>query len=99
MNSVPINEVPKFLTPIPGKAIHAIQIENHFDAAHKVIISLILAGVTSYFNVRKATQEVNKNTIFSKRNSQQKLNHGICVALSSVDKNQVYSITENVCQP
>ena len=57
VNGVMINEVPKFLAPIPSEIMHAIQIENPFDATHLIIIPLKLNGVTSYFKVRKPTQE------------------------------------------
>ena len=51
MNGVLI-EVPKFMVPIPGETMHAIQLENPFDATHQIIIPLKLNGVTSYFEVR-----------------------------------------------
>ena len=57
MNCVLINEVPKFLAPFPSETSNAIQIENPFDVNHPVIIPLKLTRVTSYFNVRKPTQE------------------------------------------
>ena len=46
VNGKLINEVPKFLTSVPSETMHAIQIENLFDATQ-----------TSYFEVRKPTQE------------------------------------------
>ena len=61
MNGVLINEVPKYLAPVPSETIHAIQIENPIDANHPIIIPLKLNGVTSYFEVRKPTQEEYEN--------------------------------------
>ena len=57
VNGVLINEVPKFLTPIPSDTMHTIQIENPFDATHPIIIPLKVNGVTSYFELRKLTPE------------------------------------------
>ena len=57
MNSILINEVPKFLGPIPSETLHAIQIENPCDATHPVIIPMKSNRVTSYFKVRSPTQE------------------------------------------
>ena len=57
MNGVLINEVPKFLAPIPSKTMHAIQLENPFDATHLIIIPLKLNGGTRYFKVKKPTKE------------------------------------------
>ena len=56
MNGVLINEVPKFLAPLPSEILHAIQIVNPFDATHPIIIPLKLNGVTFYFDVRNPTQ-------------------------------------------
>ena len=38
MNGILINDVLKFLAPIPSETIHAIQITNPFDATHPIII-------------------------------------------------------------
>ena len=57
MNGVLIDEVPKFLASIPSDTMHYIQIVNHFNAAHSIIIPLKLNGVTSYFDVKKPTWE------------------------------------------
>ena len=38
MNGFLINEVPKFLAPVPGEITHFIQIMNTFDATHPIII-------------------------------------------------------------
>ena len=57
MNGVMINEVSKFLAPIPSETTHAKQKENPFDATHHIIIPLKLSGVTTYFKVRKPTGE------------------------------------------
>ena len=51
MNGVLINEVPKFLAPIPSETKHAIQLKNPFDATHPTIIPLKLNRVTSYFTI------------------------------------------------
>ena len=42
VNGVLIDEVPKFLEPILSETMHAIQIENAFDATHPIIIPLKL---------------------------------------------------------
>ena len=55
MNGGLIDVVPKCLAPVPSETMHAIQLENLFDATHPTIISLKLNGVTSYFEVRKPT--------------------------------------------
>ena len=49
MNSVLIDEIPKFL---------ATQIKNPFDATHQIIIPLKLTQVTSYFEVRAPTLDM-----------------------------------------
>ena len=38
MNGVLIDEVPKFLAPVPSETTHAIELENPFDATHPIII-------------------------------------------------------------
>ena len=48
---VQINEVTKFLAETPSERTHAIELVNHFDTAHPIIILLKLSGVTSYFDV------------------------------------------------
>ena len=59
MNGVVIYEVPKFLTPIPSETMHAIQLENSFDATHPIIILLKLNGVTTVFwSIRTYTLKV-----------------------------------------
>ena len=55
MNGVLIDEVPKFLTPLPSKITNAIQLENLFYATDLIFIPLKLNGVTSYFEVRTPT--------------------------------------------
>ena len=55
MNGVAIDEVPKFLAPIPSETTNAIQLENPFDATHPIFIPLKLIRVTSYFKVRVPT--------------------------------------------
>ena len=55
MNNVLIDEVPKFLAPIPSEITHAIQIEKSFDDTHLIIILLKLNRFTSYFKLRKPT--------------------------------------------
>ena len=57
MNGVLINEVQRFLAPIPSETKHAIQLENPNDAIHPIIFPLKLNGVTRYFDVRKTTRE------------------------------------------
>ena len=57
MNSVLIDEVQKFLTPIPSEAIYDVQIVNPFDATQPIIIPLKVTRVTSYFGERKPTQD------------------------------------------
>ena len=60
-NGVLIDEVPKFLAPIPSESMHAIKIENPFDETHSIIIPLKLSIVTSYFEVRKPNQQEYKD--------------------------------------
>ena len=55
MNGVVINEVPKFLAPIPSETMHAIQTVNCFNIIHLIVISLKLNRVTNYFDVKKPT--------------------------------------------
>ena len=52
MNGVMIDEVSKFLAPVPSETTHAIQLENPFDATHPIIIPFRLKRVTSYYVVR-----------------------------------------------
>ena len=40
-----------------SETMHAIQMENPFDATHMIFIPLKLNGVASHFKVRKPTQE------------------------------------------
>ena len=54
MNGVLINEVPKFLAPIPSETMHAIQLKNIFNATHPIIK---LNEVTIYFEMRTPTWE------------------------------------------
>ena len=42
MNGVWIDEVPKFLAPIPSETTHAVKIEDTFDATDPIIIPLNL---------------------------------------------------------
>ena len=55
MNSVVIDEVPKFLTSVPSDTMHAIQIMSSFGAIHLIIIPLHLSRVASYFDVKKGS--------------------------------------------
>ena len=41
--------------------MHAIHIENSFHVIYPIVISLTLNGITSYFEVRKPTQEKYEN--------------------------------------
>ena len=56
MNGVLIDNIPKFLA-VPSETMHAIQLENPFDATHPIIIPLKLNGVATYFEVWTPTQE------------------------------------------
>ena len=38
VNVILIDEVPKFFAPIPSDTTHALQLENHFDATHPIMI-------------------------------------------------------------
>ena len=51
LNGVQINEVPKFLAETPSETTHAIELVNHFDATHLLIIPIKLSSVVSYFDV------------------------------------------------
>ena len=55
MNVVLIDEVLKFLAPIPSETTHAIKLQNVFDTIHPIIIPLKRNRVTSFFEVRKPT--------------------------------------------
>ena len=52
MNGVLINEVPKFLAPVPSEIGHTMHLQNTFDDTHSIITSLKLIGITRYFEVR-----------------------------------------------
>ena len=54
-NGVLIDKVPKVLAFNPSETIYAIQIIDH--STYLIIIPLKLNEVTSYFDVRKPTQE------------------------------------------
>ena len=51
LNGVHISEVPIFLAESPSVTTHAIELTDLFDAAHPIIISFQLSGVTSFFDV------------------------------------------------
>ena len=55
VNGVLIDEVPKFLAPIHSEIMHAIQLENPFDATYPIM------EVTNYLKVRKPTEKEYKN--------------------------------------
>ena len=55
VKGVLIIEVPKFLAPVPSETMHAIKLENPFDATFSNIMPLKLHGVTIYCNVRTLT--------------------------------------------
>ena len=57
MNGILINEGHKFLALVPSETMQAIQIMNPFNSTHLITILLQLKIVTSYFDVRKPTQE------------------------------------------
>ena len=52
-----LEEVPKFLKPIPSETMHGKQIINFSDAANLIIIPLQITRLASYFDVRKPTVE------------------------------------------
>ena len=66
MNGVVIHKVPTLLAPVPTETTHAIQIMNPFDVTHPMTIPLKATGVTSYFDVRKSTQEEYEDLIILK---------------------------------
>ena len=82
MKGVLIDEVPKFLAPVPSEIMHAIQLENPFDAIHQIIIPLKINGVAIYFNVRTQTQEEYEDQSILKIEC-------ICQALNLSGKNRV----------
>ena len=61
-----MDEAPNFLTLVPSETMHAIQIENTFDATHLIIIPLKLNGVPNYVEVRKPAQEDHEYLIIVK---------------------------------
>ena len=50
LNGVPINEVLQFLAESPSVTTHAIELTDHFNAAHPFIILLQVSSVTNYFH-------------------------------------------------
>ena len=73
--------------------MHAIQLENSFDATHPIIIPLKLNGVTSYFKVRKLTQKEYEDKNILQIDSWQKLYHRTCLTLNIITRNRVCSTT------
>ena len=61
MNDSLIDEVPKFLELVPSETMQVIQIMIPFDTIHPIISPFKLTKGTSYFNVRKPTQEEFEN--------------------------------------
>ena len=57
MNGVLINDFPKFPAPTPSEIMHAIQVENPFDATRPIIIPLKLNGVTSLLKKSMTTRK------------------------------------------
>ena len=55
MNPNKIDEVPKFLVPIPSETTHVIKIKSPSYFIHPIIILLQITRVASYFKVRKLT--------------------------------------------
>ena len=51
LNGVHISETPKLLAEIPSVTTHAIELTDHFDEAHLIIIPLQLSRVNIYFVV------------------------------------------------
>ena len=45
------------MAPIPSERMHAIQIINAFDDVYPIMIPFKLNKVTSYFDVRKPTEQ------------------------------------------
>ena len=66
MNGLLIDEVPKFLPPIPSETMHAIQIKNPIDATCPIIISLKLNRVTSYFKMKNLLKKSMRTRMPSK---------------------------------
>ena len=79
IKGVVINEVPKFLAPVPTETTQAIQILNPFNATHSIFIPFWITRVTSYFDVRKLKKSM-RVRITSTLNSWWKIYHGICQA-------------------
>ena len=76
VNGVLINEVPKFLAPIPSETMHAIKIKSPIDATHPLIIPLKL-------------KKSMKTRTSSRLNSWWKLHYGAHLALNVVSRNRV----------
>ena len=89
MKDVLIDEVPKFLALIPSETMHAIQIENLFDATHSIVIPLKLNRVASSFKVRIPTGEEYEDQNILKIKLTTKAHHGICLALNIVIRSRV----------
>ena len=61
MNGGHISEVPKFLADCLSVTMHAIEMINPFDAAHPLIILLLLSSVISNFDVYSPSVEDYEN--------------------------------------
>ena len=55
LNGVHISEVPMFLAKSLSVTTHAVELTDHLDATHLLIILLQLSGVTSYFDVHSSS--------------------------------------------
>ena len=93
VNGVLIDKVPKFLVPIPSETTHDIHIENPFDATYPIIIPLKLSRVTSYFEVRKPTQEEYKDRNILKIELIVEASPWTHLALNIVARNRVWMTT------
>ena len=61
-----INEVPKFLAPIPSETKNVTQVEYPFFATYPIIIPLKLNRVPSFFEVRIHTLDKYEDQNFHK---------------------------------
>ena len=70
--------------------VHACStVENPFDAIHPILIPLQLSRVTSFLMWENQLKKSKRIRVSSRKNSQWKLHHGTCQALTSADKNRV----------
>ena len=87
------------MIPILSEAIHAIQVDNPFNATHSIVIQSSLTKVTSYFAVGKPPSDEHDGLDIPKIDLQQKLHHGSCPTLISARWGKYAGIQGMICHP